>query len=465
MAVAVSRLVVGRGTATKLGALGNIADQTRNFASSSPSSPECPYTRQKFSTEAVASGTPSSTIDHASAKPFNKLPGDWKSRFPIISALPIFLPYINKPENGGGMRVEDFMRDYYEKYGKQYGVCQFGAKPQRTALVFDEGFLEVYKNEGKYPSGILTGLWPIEHFNRLNNIDLKNPFLAKGGKAEGGETWRKGRMSLNPHIFNLQTAKTYLPAINQAANTAANCFEDYATTGRLDVFCERAAFDMFSAAGLGLQVASVRDDEDGLRLMEAINGGFSKGSHIATACPWLQIDMFKFGEWKAFESKWRGGREAGKELVRKALENGEGSGTGIVHGFFDDPNLKISNEEAIEMFLVLTFAAADTTSSLVNNVLTNLARNIDVQDKVRAEFQAALNGDDYGANVKLPYFEQVRIAENSIIDLSMFSFFNFDYDLNHAVSCIHFSLTLWLKIGSERDSKTYPLLRIHECQV
>jgi len=59
------------------------------------------------------------------------------------------------------------------------------------------------------------------------------------------------------------------------------------------------------------------------------------------------------------------------------------------------------------MFLVLTFAAADTTSSLVNNVLTNLARNPDAQDKVRAEFQAALNGDDYDAKVKLPYFEQV----------------------------------------------------------
>mmetsp|Transcript_38913 Transcript_38913/g.94226 ORF Transcript_38913/g.94226 Transcript_38913/m.94226 type:complete len:402 (+) Transcript_38913:652-1857(+) len=250
-------------------------------------------------------------------------------------------------------------------------------------------------------------MWPIEHFNRLNNIKLKNPFLAKGGKAEGGETWRQGRMSLNPHIFNLQTAKTYLPAINKAANTAANCFEDYATTGLLDVFCERAAFDMFGAAGLGLQVGSVQEDEDGVRLMEAINGGFSKAAHVAQACPWSRIDMFKLGEWKAYESKWKGGREAGKELVRKALDDGEGGGTGIVHGFFNDPDLKISKEEAIEMFLVLTFAAADTTSSLVNNVLTNLARNPDAQDKVRAEFQAALNGDDYDAKVKLPYFEQV----------------------------------------------------------
>mmetsp|Transcript_38913 Transcript_38913/g.94228 ORF Transcript_38913/g.94228 Transcript_38913/m.94228 type:complete len:130 (+) Transcript_38913:148-537(+) len=127
MAVAVSHLVGKKITATNFGALSNIADQTRNFASSSSSSssssspPKCPYTSQKFSTKAATAATgPSSstTVDLASAKPFSKLPGDWKSRFPIIAALPIFLPYINKPENGGGMRTEDFMRDYYEKYGK-----------------------------------------------------------------------------------------------------------------------------------------------------------------------------------------------------------------------------------------------------------------------------------------------------------------------------------------------------------
>ena len=34
--------------------------------------------------------------------------------------------------------------------------------------------------------------------------------------------------------------------------------------------------------------------------------------------------------------------------------------TGIMHGFLNDESLKISREEATEMYLILTFASADT---------------------------------------------------------------------------------------------------------
>jgi cytochrome P450 len=131
--------------------------------------------------------------------------------------------------------------------------------------------------------------------------------------------------------------------------------------------------------------------------------------------------MFKFSAWDKFVDEWETGRIASTELVKLALEEGEGSGEGILHGFLkednDDDNTnsknsklkcKVSEEAATEMYLMLTLAAADTTSSLINNVLTNLAKNPTIQEKVRKEMKEELNGQDYHPDLaNLEYFEQV----------------------------------------------------------
>jgi cytochrome P450 len=90
------------------------------------------------------------------------------------------------------------------------------------------------------------------------------------------------------------------------------------------------------------------------------------------------------------------------------MEEGQGQEDCIMHKFLGDTTLDISEEEATEMYLILTFAAADTTSSLINNVLTNLAKHQDVQDRLRAELHEELDGNDYSPQgTKLKYFEQI----------------------------------------------------------
>lgn len=105
--------------------------------------------------------------------------------------------------------------------------------------------------------------------------------------------------------------------------------------------------------------------------------------------------------------EWRTGREASKELVQLALEKGQGNGKGIMHGFLDDTSLTISEDQAIEMNLILTFAAADTTSSLVNSVLTNVSKHADIQEKVYSELKRKLGGQGYHPHAKLTYFGQL----------------------------------------------------------
>lgn len=105
--------------------------------------------------------------------------------------------------------------------------------------------------------------------------------------------------------------------------------------------------------------------------------------------------------------EWRTAREASKELVQLALEKGQGNGKGIMHGFLDDTSLTISEDQAIEMNLILTFAAADTTSSLVNSVLTNVSKHADIQEKVYSELKRELGRQDYHRDAKLTYFGQL----------------------------------------------------------
>ena len=351
------------------------------------------------------STTTNSTTSFANAKSFWSIPGSWKGSLPLIGVAPLFLPYVDQVT--GGMRTEDFMKDQYEQYGKQYGLAKFGQSIFGTkdnvgaVLVFDEGFLQILKHDGKYPVGILEGAWPITDYNRLNGIVTQNPFLQRG------EAWRKGRMDINPYIFNISTTHSYLPAICEAANIAAESFVEYATMGRLDQFCERAAFDMFNAASLGLQLNSVGGNPQGDYFANQIIGSINTMSQVSAQCPYSKVDLFKFQAWKDFDSDWQRGRIATDELRRLAFEQKQGSGHGIMHGFLNDPNLSITKDEAIEMLMILTFAASDTTSSQIHNMLNNLSKHKHVQDQVRKEMQHVLQGGDYHAQAKLPYFEQV----------------------------------------------------------
>ena len=60
-------------------------------------------------------------------------------------------------------------------------------------------------------------------------------------------------------------------------------------------------------------------------------------------------------------------------------------------------------------FRTLIFGAMDTTSSALAITLSLLVEHPDVQDKLRAEILAALNGEDmdYDTLVSLPYLDAV----------------------------------------------------------
>jgi hypothetical protein len=188
----------------------------------------CPFHHDESNTETTTATTATtttttSTTTHTSTptanlKKFSEIPGDWKGCLPVLGLMPIFTPFVHKET--GGILAEDFMRSYYEKYGKETGIARFGSTNDPAVIVFDEGYLQVSRGEGKYPSGILEGAWPITEYNNKYMNGISNPFI------ESGEEWRKGRMAINPYLFNIKVAQSYVPAINESANLAVKHFEE-----------------------------------------------------------------------------------------------------------------------------------------------------------------------------------------------------------------------------------------------
>ena len=186
----------------------------------------CPFHHGESNTETsttttattTSTTTETNTPPTANIKKFSQIPGDWKGCLPVLGLMPIFTPFVHKET--GGILAEDFMRSYYEKYGKETGIARFGSTNDPAVIVFDEGYLQVSRGEGKYPSGILEGAWPITEYNNKYMNGISNPFI------ESGEEWRKGRMAINPYLFNIKVAQSYVPAINESANLAVKHFEE-----------------------------------------------------------------------------------------------------------------------------------------------------------------------------------------------------------------------------------------------
>mmetsp|Transcript_59318 Transcript_59318/g.128924 ORF Transcript_59318/g.128924 Transcript_59318/m.128924 type:complete len:307 (-) Transcript_59318:10-930(-) len=78
---------------------------------------------------------------------------------------------------------------------------------------------------------------------------------------------------------------------------------------------------------------------------------------------------------------------------------------------FDSPHDDVSTEELIELLNITLLASVDTTSSMVNWVIANLACNQEVQDQLRQEVTEAMAGggftDQLASKSSLPFLSQV----------------------------------------------------------
>eukprot|EP00515_Schizochytrium_aggregatum_P005236 CAMPEP_0202048382 /NCGR_PEP_ID=MMETSP0963-20130614/2655_1 /ASSEMBLY_ACC=CAM_ASM_000494 /TAXON_ID=4773 /ORGANISM="Schizochytrium aggregatum, Strain ATCC28209" /LENGTH=488 /DNA_ID=CAMNT_0048613255 /DNA_START=35 /DNA_END=1502 /DNA_ORIENTATION=- len=297
-----------------------------------------------------------------------------------------------------GLRTSKMWADSFDKLGPVYVATDVSLKNKgKLVLVSSPEYLKVLDMPSDDIRGVFDTVWSLKDYYRINHPDEKlNPFLLRG------EEWRKGRMAVNPHMFNVKAAKSYLPKINEAANSAVARIEDYEEN--LDDFCTFASMDMFNAMALGINLQATAGDHEGRRVTQAMLDALNSMIKIVQQAPWCEHDWLKFGAWTTFEEKWRLGCVEVEALIERSLAQPEQQG--FLPAFLAEAR-DISRFQAVSMVAVLLFAAADTTSATLANTLLNLSRNPQVQARLREELRAELAGGDWNEDARCTYLNWV----------------------------------------------------------
>jgi len=108
-----------------------------------------------------------------------------------------------------------------------------------------------------------------------------NPFV------ESGEAWRRGRLAVNPCLFNAKAAKSYMDGINKSASRAAKKIPSFEEN--FDEFCQLAAVDMFLSVALGVS-QDATGSEEGSRTAKKSIGTLDLLSKVQMKSPWTEIE-------------------------------------------------------------------------------------------------------------------------------------------------------------------------------
>merc|ERR1712107_676402 len=225
----------------------------------------------------------------------------------------------------------------------------------------------------------------------------------------GGPAWKDLRSKFGADLVQPKAARSYLPAVNRAVDEACKSLEEY--EGDMDGFVTLMAFDMFSAVCLGTVLQSANKT-----LAKPENLKFVDDAQSAFA---LITDLFRIQPeersthptWFKFVSAMDDVQMRASQLVAESLEALE-SGTAdemqqqsYVSKLVERNDL--SKDEIVQMMMFLLQAGVDTTASVTNWLLINIARNPHVQEKLRAEILSVCpSGDVTEDHLKqMPYLK------------------------------------------------------------
>jgi len=337
--------------------------------------------------------------------------------FPVIgSAISLVSEYGDIPTH-----MREMYRGNYKKFMKAgqgvYTMGLPGLGDGLTSKVYvvsnPHEFLPVIQNEGKHPSGVLEALWPASE--RLKRRRDSNALF------ERGEAWKQERNVVQLNLLSPQIAKGYLPGIVEAARLAsrgaahsAHAFDEYAA---------RVSFDLFNSAFFG-RLAKTADltrkdaDPRDVKFCQDTLDGFEYLVPVVLSplerllVQGLNLSTKRFD---AFCSKFDDAQDRCAEIVddfiarkqRGELDEREmRSYVSKTLEWYEQEARDISFDQVKNIFFILLTAAVDTTSSIINWSMINLALNPDVQEKLRAEIQQHLQEGDV-ASIILKRREEV----------------------------------------------------------
>lgn len=239
----------------------------------------------------------------------------------------------------------------------------------------------MYRNEGTYPRGGAESLWMWKNWAERHNHEKFLGFMGNG------EAWQKSRFALQEDIISPKVARSYLPLISEACTHAAGNFASFAE--RPDRFATYLAFDMFCAALYGLQMktAAGQARPQDLAFVENTVSLFTLMGTLLFSGH-LKMGIFKRHPLnQEFQRRADLSTKMSVELLEEALQRARTLGEGDCQPYVAKAIApgKMTVEEFKEQGITLLLAGVDTTQSVMNWNLVHLARNPEVQERLREE--------------------------------------------------------------------------------
>lgn len=285
-------------------------------------------------------------------------------------------------------------QQYYKLFGPIVRVDLPGQSPE-VWLYDPHEMLKLFLAEGAYPDGPVVLTWPIAK----HNARLQSP----NKLATIGEVWRQHRQKLNPGIFNVKEAQSYLPNLNTTSADLSAHFPEHA--GDLGTFCRLAAFDLFCSGVLGKSFRVISKGADPRKVAFADEAALSfkiMGDLLFSPYEGAVKDALDTKLFKAFERSLHAQYAHSREIVAECQADAS-----IERSYLKilSESAGLTEDEAAREVCGLLGAGVDTTATTLEWLLYDLARNPEAQARAAAEVDAELDAGEFRADAKVPYFK------------------------------------------------------------
>lgn len=289
--------------------------------------------------------------------------------------------------NGGS--AENLMAKYtqiFAEYREEFGpVVDLSIPPLGDVVLSSnpEDFINLYRTEGLHPPGLVEQLWMFKTYCGMRGHHSVVDLLSRG------EAWQQVRRKLAADLMRPQAAKSYLPLINAAVDCAVDSMGHHSL--EMDTFVSRLAFDMFTAVCTGKQMQTVdpvRADPANLKFIDDSQRAFNAGREMFDAQV-VPEEHPSHPLWFKFVGAMDDASSRSQEIVREMLEDLESGKADEMQVNSYMGNLffrgELDKDEIESLLMLLLQAGVDTTAAVTNWVLINLAKNPEVQSKLREE--------------------------------------------------------------------------------
>lgn len=312
-----------------------------------------------------------------------------------VPSVPIFgsaIPFVS------GLKLEEndllgFWRDMHRRFGPFYsvglpglgkgvnGTCYFVRDPIEM--------MKVLKQEGSFPSGIIQAQWPI-----ISWLTKKN--YSTVGFYSRGQEWKRIRSFLQKDILSPMSAKEYLPGILRGAALASPKAVDFEDD--IERFLNFAATDMFANVLFGNNEGMSEEDyrtfcEVGVEVLSEVvqmtRSAYENAAYFSGAFQTVRVRKFH-------DNMDIVNGIAQKQLrsVLKRIEEGNVTEDEKQSYFYKailrQPGSEVTQEEVIQMCMILMLASVDTTASMMSWNILQLGLNQHVQDELYQQIYQAV---------------------------------------------------------------------------